>query len=91
LVIQTKGQKFIDPDAIATLDEVYEIITAIVKNNLITGIIDANTAITQEKLAMILVDTFNMTHNTPDILIQPSNNNSSPTIVQRVFNLFAKI
>jgi len=94
LLIQTKGQILINPNGIATLDEAYEILQSITDKYFITGIIDANTVITQEKLAKLLVDAFDITteqssDNQPATTNTPNTNNL--WLVQRVRDLIAKI
>lgn len=94
LLVQTKGQLFIQPDIQATLDEAYEIIQTITDKNFITGIINADTPITQEKLAQILVDAFAISttpwsDTQPSTIINPTTN--SLWLVQRVRDLIAKI
>lgn len=94
ILIQTKGQILIEPDRIATVDEAYEILQTITEKNFITGIIDADTAITQEKLAKLLVDAFVLSTEQssdpqPSSVVNP--NTSSLWLVQRVRDLLAKI
>jgi hypothetical protein len=94
VLIQTKGQIFVEPDRTATLDEAYEILQTITNKNFITGIIDAQTPITQEKLAKLLVDAFALSIEPsadpqPSTIINPST--SSLWLVQRVRNLLASI
>lgn len=94
ILIQTKGQIFIEPNRTATLDEAYEILQTITNKNFITGIIQADTPITQEKLAKLLVDAFAIDIEQPTEpkqtnSISPSNNNA--WLVQRVRDLLAKI
>lgn len=94
ILIQTKGELFLEPNRTATLDEAYEIIRVITEKNFITGIIDADTPITQEKLAKLLVDAFAVSieqssDTQPSTSINPST--SSLWLVQRVRDLIAKI
>jgi len=93
LIIQTKGQLFIEPNRTATLDEAYEILQTITDKSFITGIIDANTVITQEKLAKLLVDAFALSiessETQPSTIINPNTN--SVWLVQRVRDLLAKL
>lgn len=94
LLIQTKGQLFIQPNNQATVDEAYEIMQTITGKSFITGIISADTAITQEKLAQILVDAFAIptipsSDTQPSTIINPTTN--SLWLVQRVRDLIAKI
>jgi len=94
LLIQTKGQTFIEPQRVATLDEAYEVLQSVTNKNFITGIIDANTPITQETRAKLLVDAFDVaiqdnTNTQPSTIINP--NTSTLWLVQRVRDLLAKI
>jgi len=92
ILIQTKGQIFLDPDAIITADEVYTIIESISKKQMVTGIMTQDTPITQEKIAQILAGAFN---------IKPINNTTQSTqttpsasgisLGQRIRSLFAQL
>gem|GEM_PF-2216133 len=60
------------------MDEAYEILQTITDKSFITGIIDANTVITQEKLAKLLVDAFALSiessETQPSTIINPNTN-----------------
>lgn len=58
MLVQTKGQTFLYPENYVTLDEIYELITAITQKNIVTGIIPYNQKVTQGEIATILVETF---------------------------------
>jgi len=93
ILIQTKGQLFIEPNRTATLDEAYEILNSITDKSFITGIIDPDTTITQEKFAKLLVDGFGIDAQPSDIqpstIVSPTEN--SVWLVQRVRNIIAKL
>ena len=87
ILIQTKGQLFLYPDQAITLDEVYELVTAVTGKKFITGIIKFNQQITQGEIATVLMQAFNLRQK--DIPTQPTASNT--TIVDRVVNLFARL
>jgi hypothetical protein len=58
ILIRTKWQVFLEPEATITTDEVYEILAAIVNKNIVTGIIQAGSPISQGKIAQIIVEVF---------------------------------
>lgn len=84
---------FIEPDRTATLDEAYEVLQAITDKSFITGIIQADTPITQEKFAKLLVDAFaiptKQSDSQPSTIINPTTN--SLGLVERVRDLLAKL
>lgn len=89
MLVQTKGQTFLYPENNVTLDEVYEVITAITQKNIVTGIIPYNQKVTQWQIATILVEVFKIQKQTEKTIITPTSSNT--TIVQRVMDLFAKL
>lgn len=87
ILVQTKGQLFLYPNQAITLDEVYELVTAVTEKKFITGIIQFNQQITQGEIATVLMQAFNLRQK--EILTQPTASNT--TIVDRVVNLFARL
>lgn len=92
ILIRTRGQIFLDPDAMIHKDEVYEILTAISEKHFVTGIITAQSTIQQDQIAQAIVDAFAI--NIIDIPTpQPIQNPNNPriSIVQRVREIIGQL
>jgi hypothetical protein len=92
ILIQTKGQTFIDPDAKITIDEVYEILSSITDKQFITGIIQADTPMPQDQIAQAIVDAFDIKPK-PEPTFNPIQNSTTPrlSLVQRVRHIFTQL
>lgn len=60
ILIKTKGQNMIDPDAFVTKDEIYQTIKTIAHVKLIIDTDNQNEKMTRSELASLLVDVFGL-------------------------------